>query len=41
MLLCNINVIFFALVEPHPLSEYLHSRALIGTTAWYAELAKK
>jgi hypothetical protein len=28
MLLCNINVIFSALVEPHSLSEYLRSRAL-------------
>jgi hypothetical protein len=30
MLLCNINVILPGLVEPHSLSEYLRSGALIG-----------
>ena len=41
MLLCNINVIFSGLVEPYPVSEYLQSRALIGTTAPVRHIRRK
>jgi len=36
MLLCNINVIFAGLVEPHTLSEYLRPSALI----WISHLVR-